>query len=169
MKTKKLKKLAKFIFEEVEKSRIEREDRYTIKEQSLHNHICEYDKAVSDRISNFILNLIKLNSKISIDYQPNNINIHCNLSQFRKYNSNTPIREESIEINIDKMGFRVRKDYENPISYQDPNFLDSIRPLLLEKFQKVSKESIFEIMDDVLVLTKLSRENNLDEILNDKN
>ena len=169
MKTKKLKKLAKFTFEEVEKSRIEREARYSLKEESLHNHICEYDKAVSNKISNFILNLIKLNSKISIDYQPNYINIHCNLSQFRKYNSNVPTKEESIDIKIDQNGFKVRKDYENPISYQDPNFLESIRPLLLEKIQKISKESIFEVMDDVLVLTKLSRENNLDEILNDKN
>ena len=166
MKKKKLKKIAHLLHIEVENYRRKREEMYAIKEISIHNHICEFDEEVSNKIFNFILNLIKLQSKISIDYQENYINLHCNLNQFRKSNSNYPTKEESIDINVDKSGFKIRKDYDNYISYQDPLFLDKLKPHLMERYRNISKDTINEIMDDVMVLTNLSRENNLDELLN---
>lgn len=170
MKKKKIKKLARLLHKEVETQRREREEKYSIKETSIssQSHVCEYDEEVSNKVFNFILNLIKIQSKLSLDFNQDYINIHCNLNQFRKSNSNPnyPTKEESIEISVNHGGFRIRRDYDNFISFQDENFLVNLKPHLIEKYEQISKETIKEIMDDVLIITNLSRECNLDELLN---
>jgi hypothetical protein len=169
MKIKKLKKLAKFIHEV---GRVNRMKRLEIEDRCIpatpifsQSHICDYDEEISNKVSNFILNLIKLQSKLNLDFNENCINIHCDLTQFMKSTSNRSIKEEHIEISISSEGFRLRRNYDNYISFRDENFLEILKPHLVERYKKISKENIKEIIDDVMIITNLSRENNLDELL----
>jgi CRISPR/Cas system endoribonuclease Cas6 (RAMP superfamily) len=82
-----------------------------------------------------------------------------------KSTSNRSIKEEHIEISISSEGFRLRRNYDNYISFRDENFLEILKPHLVERYKKISKENIKEIIDDVMIITNLSRENNLDELL----
>lgn len=166
MKKNKLKKLARLLYLESDKYRREREEKYSIKEPSSQPLMNDYDEEVSNKVFNFVLNLIKIQSKLGLDFNQDYINIHCNLNQFKKSNSNYPTKEESFEIVINQQGFRVRRDYDNYISFRDENFLETLKPHLYEKYKQTSKESIKELMDEVMIITNLSRENNLDELLN---
>jgi hypothetical protein len=168
MKTKKIKKLAKLIFNEVEG--MNRKKRYAsdtihIKEEVSQSN-CEYDKEVSDKFFNFVCNLMKLKTYLSIDIYDEHISINGDLdrttpnSSMSKYNN-----EDVIEIRVDKAGFRVRRSYGNYLSYVDDQMLGKLKPMLIEKNKVISKEIILDTIDDIMVKTNLSRENNLDELL----
>jgi len=168
MKTKKIKKLAKFIFNEVEG--MNRKKRYAsdtipMKEEVSQSN-CEYDKEVSDKFFNFVCNLMKLKTYLSIDIYDEHISINGDLdrttpnSSMSKYNN-----EDVIEIRVDKAGFRVRRSYGNYLSYSDNQMLEKLKPMLIEKNKVISKQIILDTIDDIMVKTNLSRENNLDELL----
>ena len=168
MKTKKLKKLAKFIFNEVEennrKQRLKSE-LMPVTESYTHTY-CEYDQEVSDKFFNFVCNLIKLKSHLSIEICEDSINIGGDLD--RVTYSNTPTKynsEDIIEVKIDKTGFRVRRSYGNYLNYIDDQMLEKLKPMLIEKNKIISKDIVLDIIDDIMVKTNLSRENNLDELL----
>jgi hypothetical protein len=172
MKTKKIKKLAKFIFNEVEgmnrKKRYE-SDAIPMKENVSQSN-CEYDKEVSDKFFNFVCNLMKLKTYLSIDIYDEHISINGDLDRVKYSNSISKYNSEDIiEIKIDKTGFRVRRSYGNYLNYLDSEMLEKLKPMLVEKNKIVSKEMIIDIIDDIMVKTNLSRENNLDELLKDKN
>lgn len=164
MKKKKLKKIVRDVFYDFERTKSEE---IKIKELNQLN-ICEYDKEISDKTLKFILNLAKIQDKINIEYNSDYINIYCSLGQFYKKNNNynVPTKEESIEISINKEGFKIRKDYGNNISYKDTNLLEIIKPILYQRYCEISRRNLIEIIDEVLVVTNLSRENNLDNLLN---
>jgi hypothetical protein len=168
MKTKKFKKLAKLIFDEVEennrKQRLKSE-LMPVTESYTHTY-CEYDQEVSDKFFNFVCNLIKLKSHLSIEICEDSINIGGDLD--RVTYSNTPTKynsEDIIEVKIDKTGFRVRRSYGNYLNYLDSEMLQKLKPMLVEKNKIISKQIILDTIDDIMVKTNLSRENNLDELL----
>jgi hypothetical protein len=168
MKTKKIKKLAKLIFNEVEennrKQRLKSE-LIPIAESYTHTY-CEYDKEVSDKFFNFVCNLMKLKTYLSIDIYEDYINIGGDLDRVNYSNSISKYNSEDIiEIKIDKTGFRFRRSYGNYLNYLDSEMLEKLKPMLVEKNKIVSKEMIIDIIDDIMVKTNLSRENNLDELL----
>jgi hypothetical protein len=168
MKTKKFKKLAKLIFDEVEENN--RKNRYLsdtipMKEEVSQSN-CEYDKEVSDKFFNFVCNLMKLKTYLSIYIYDEHISINGDLdratpnSSMSKYNN-----EDVIEIRVDKTGFRVRRSYGNYLNYLDSDMLEKLKPMLIEKNKVISKQIILDTIDDIMVKTNLSRENNLDELL----
>ena len=167
MKTKKLKKISKFIFNEVEKrNKKQRLNEVTPMVESYAHTYHEYEQEVSDKFFNFVCNLVKLKNHLTIEIYEDSINIGGDLDRIKYSNSpNKYNSEDVIEIKIDKTGFRVRRAYSNYINYLDGEMLQKLKPMLIEKSKMVSKEMIIDIIDDVMVKTNLSRENNLDELL----
>jgi hypothetical protein len=167
MKTKKLKKISKFIFNEVEKrNKKQRLNEATPLVESRTHSYCEYDKEVSDKFFNFVCNLIKLKNHLSIELFDEYIGISGDLDRVKYQSSpNKYVSEDIIEIRIDKDGFRLRRSYSNYLNYLDSEMFQRLKPRLVEKNKIVSKEMIIDIIDDVMVKTNLSRENNLDELL----
>lgn len=170
MKKKEIKKIAKKIVELVKES----DNKKSIKKQYLDEPIpsreepdfgyCEHDEGVSQKFSKFVLNLIKIKDKVNINLYESGFDIFCDLNKFKTSNKqyNT---ENTFDIRIDKIGFRIRRNYSNWTSYKDATLFDSIKDQIIEKNQIVSKGLIFETIDDLTVELNLSRENNLEEIL----
>ena len=157
MKKRKLKKLAKLISNQQQTDNLySKKTNSIVMEKKEEMQRCSFDKEVSDRFFNFIYNIIKLKSYIDINIFDSCISISGDLSQ----STSNKNQDFYINIMIDKEGFRL-----NRISYCDDTLFDRIRPAMIEKDKIVSKEIINDIMDDIMVKTNLSRENNLDELL----
>lgn len=164
MKKKKIKSLAKKIVKisrEYDRKRYDGEA-VAMKEVSSDLGYCEYDENVSKKFSKFVLNLIKVKDKISIDLYEDVCSVFCDLNKFKSSKNYT---ENTFDVKIDKSGFKIRRNYSNWISYKDPNIFDSLREQFIEKNKIVSKELLFEAVDELTVELNLSRENNLEEIL----
>ena len=169
MKKKKIKSLAKQIFNlgrEYDRKRYEDTESKDV--GSDHNY-CEYDESVSQKFSKFILSLIKIKDKISIDLDgtgPCSFSVLCDLNKLKNNKNNqNNYKENTFDARIDKVGFKIRRNYSNWISYKDPNIFDSLKEQFVEKNKIISKELLFETVDDLTIELNLSRENNLDEIL----
>lgn len=164
MKKKKIKDLAKQIVKlgrEYDRKRYE--SPRELKEDESNLDYCEYDEKVSEKFSKFVLNLIKIKDKISIDLFEHSFNIHCDINRFK--NSNKNYTENTFDIKVDKFGFRLRRNYSNYTSYKDSNMFELLKEQIIEKNKIVSKELILETVDDLTVELNLSRDNNLEEIL----
>jgi len=70
-----------------------------------------------------------------------------------------------LEVIIDMRGFRINRGWSSRVSYKDDKIFQRLLPDVIEKQKIINKENINEMIDDIMVLTKLSRENNLDELL----
>ena len=166
MKKKKTKKLAKFIFNEVKG--YENENTKCVKSEDLQ--VCDYDAHVSEKFFEFVCNLVKLQGKIDISINSESISLCGDLSQFRTVtnsSSNTKsYKEDYIDIRVTKKGFRIIKSYETNVNYEDIHIFDKLKPFLINEYRRSSKDKVFTIIDDIMVLTKLSRDSNLDKILN---
>lgn len=157
MKKKKLKKLAKLISNQQQTDNLySKKTNSIVMEKKDEIQRCPFDREVSDRFFNFICNIIKLKSHIDINISDSYISISGDLSQ----STSNKNQDFYVNIMIDKDGFRL-----NRISYYDDTLFNRIRPAMIEKDKIVSKEIINDIMDDIMVKTNLSRENNLDELL----
>ena len=165
MKKKKIKDLAKQIVKFNREYDRKRYDKEVPVPEDLGNSLnyCEYDEKVSDKFSKFVLNLIKVKDKMTIDMYEKSFNIYCDLNRYKNNTKN--YNEESFDIKIDEIGFRIRRNYSNYTSYKDPNIFNNLKELVIEKNKIVSKELILNTVDDLIVELNLSRENNLEEIL----
>lgn len=165
MKKKKIKNLAKQIVKFNREYERKRYDKEVPVPEELGNSLnyCEYDEKVSEKFSKFVLNLIKVKDKISIDMYESSFSIFCDLNRYKNNTKN--YNEESFDIKIDKVGFRIRRNYANYTSYKDPNIFESLKELIIEKNKIVSKELILNTVNDLIIELNLSRDNNLEEIL----
>lgn len=164
MKKKKIKKLAKNI---VKAGKEYERSRYTIeepKEATSEFVYCDYDKKTSEKFSKFVLNLIKLKEKLNIEFYETEFNIYCDMNKMRNKNKN--YNEESFDIKVNKTGFRIRRNYLTYIGYKDSNIYDILKDQIIEKSKLINEEIINETIDNLTVELNLSRDNNLDEILN---
>lgn len=163
MKKKKIKSLAKQIFKlGREYDRKGYSGEVAKEEESSDLGYCDYDENVSEKFSKFVLNLIKVKDKISIELNSNGCGVFCDLNKFK---SNKHYTENTFDIRIDKTGFKIRRNYSNWTAYKDPNIFDSLKEQFAEKNKIVSRELLFETVDELTVELNLSRENNLEEIL----
>ena len=174
-KQKKLQKIAKFLYDEfrqIEKSRYENEA--IVKEaEFISLNIMDFDEKVSEKFKNFVINLIKLKDKIRISVSENQISISGNLDpNYSNYNSMVggpgikSSGEDYLEIRITNQDFTMSRNYSQPITYKDPNIYIELVSKIKEKSQEVNKDIIIDIIDDIMVRNNLSRESNLNEILN---
>ena len=162
MKNKKIKKLAKLLHEEMRSQEV-----YAITESYLH----DADQETSDKFFNFVCNLLKLQGKLNIHITSDNIIISGDLDQFEKTKSanwqNGAVVKTTgeLEVVVDKFGFRINRGWSSRASYKDDKIFERLLPAAIEIQKVVNKEVINDLIDDIMVLTKLSRENNLKELL----
>ena len=166
MKKNKLKKLAKFIhelqLEETKSKWVTKDDGiYAKSPEPDKTHQCECDPEVVDKMFTLITGLIRFKDKINFNINDDSINIYGNLEQFKSTKSNL---EDYIEITVNKEGFRVSRRCYN-LRFKEPNLFDKLLPTLMELNQSVSGMLLEEMVDDVMVKTKLSRDSNLEELL----
>lgn len=166
MKKNKLKKLAKFIhelqLEETKSKWVTKDDGiYAKSPEPDKTHQCECDPEVVDKMFTLITGLIRFKDKINFNINEDSIVIYGNLEQFKSTKSSI---EDYIEITVNKEGFRVSRRYSN-LRFKEPNLFDKLLPTLMELNQSVSGILLEEIVDDVMVITKLSRDSNLEELL----
>lgn len=166
MKKKKIKNLAKQLVKigkEYDRKRYN-EEPIAQKGDSYDLSYCEYDESVSQKFSKFILNLTKLKEKISINLYEHGFDIFCDLNKLKNGHKNYNT-ENTLDIRVDALGFRIRRNYSNWIGYKDSELFNKIREQIIEKNKLVSKELLFETVDELTIELNLSRENNLEEIL----
>lgn len=167
MKEKKLKKLAKLIHKEI------RSNDYAKVSKEPESYIHESDEETSDKFFNFVCNLLKLQGKLIINVTSEQININGDLDQFKpksshhQNNNSSLLKAEpsDLEVIINMRGFRINRGWSSRVSYKDDKIFQRLLPDVIEKQKIINKENINEMIDDIMVLTKLSRENNLDELL----
>ena len=137
-------------------------------------HISEYDKDVSDKIYNFIISLCGL-KKTNIELNKNFISISLgNIEEpDDKHSSSSGIKarfaskeedENFLNIRIDKTKFAVDKSYITRTLYKDENMFNKLHPIISKVVDERSKEYTLGLIDEVLIKTKLIRDNNLKEL-----
>ena len=170
MKKKKLKKLAKFIHK-LQLEEKELKSKWVTKDDGIYakspepepdrTHQCECDPEVVNKMFTLITGLIRFKDKINFNINDDSIVIYGNLEQFKTTKNNI---EDYIEITVNKEGFRVSRRYSN-LRFKEPNLFDKLLPILMDLNQSVSGMLLEEMVDDVMVITKLSRDSNLEELL----
>lgn len=169
-KAKKLQKVAKFLYEEfrgIEKSKYDNEAQ--LKEsESIELNYAEFDENVSTKFKHFILNLIRLKDKIRVEVRQHCIFINGNLDGYDRtaINYNKPSSDDVIDVRITKEGFSMSRNYSQTVSYRDSNIYDDLFEKIQEKSKEINKDILIDMIDDVMVKTNLSRQSNLEEILN---
>jgi hypothetical protein len=169
---KKLKKIIGYLYKNFRQLEIEKRDKETnLKQETqlISLNYNSYDEEVSKKFKNFVLNIIKLKDRIRIEVSKDCIYINGNLGIFRTSNyqhtKSVPIND-AIEIRINKEGFSFCRNYEQTFSFEDKFIYDEIKDQIIEKSKKLNKEILIDMIDDIMVMTNLSRSSNLDEILN---
>ena len=175
MKSKKIKKLSKLI---VSEANLQREKRQTkvryesptpIAEEPTNIRYITNDPKISLKFFNFILNLIKIKDRISFKINENSINIYGDMNELSTPSTQSKSRlkskEDDIRIEINPNGFLFSQNYSNEIAFADTTMLQKIKPILIKKDKEVSIEIASNFIDDIMVKSNLSRDNNLDEIL----
>ena len=167
MKEKKLRKIANYIVE-LTKQENKKGDyhtnlvskRYSSRKENSVEY-CDLEEKTSEKFIKFINNLVKLKSKINIEFLEKSISI---VGDSRKIKSVRHF-DDIFEIIVDEFGFRFRKDNGIFYNFADRNMLDKLRPILFEKNKELSNQYLKESIDELILELNLSRENNLDEIL----
>ena len=162
MKYSKLKKLIKkSLTEVIEKDRYDRlikEEPNTFQEMMFS----EPNEEVSLKFRKLVIKLLKLRDDLNIHINENRITINSELSRLKnsKYQNDDYM---SIEI-IKETGFLF--SYNNKrLAYRDKTIYDEILSEMKNIFEKVNKENFNEIYQTLLVDTGLSRETNLEDLL----
>jgi hypothetical protein len=171
MKKKKLKKLAKFIHEEVRN--YDRPTKMKIQEDiSSRGEWCEYDSEVSEKFKKMILNLSNYKNNININIDSDKISINTNdiksvKNPVRK-NSNTLYNDDNyVEMSLIKnLGFSINYGYNLRSNYKDKNLFDEIQPILVQKLREINANNFNEIWTDLMKESGILRDSNLDEIFN---
>lgn len=136
------------------------------KESDYSRNILEYDEEASKKFFLFVINLTRLKEKLNISISNKSINISCSNYSKKQYSGNK-IKEESIEVGIDLNGFSIRKDYSNKVLYKDDKMFDKVLPIIKEKNKEINKSILFETIEEFIVDSGLSREINLEKLIND--
>jgi hypothetical protein len=161
MKKKNLKKLAKLLYKEARDYETKFQESIPTKSEINRCDSLEYDEEISNKFYNFVCNLVKLRDRLNVNVSERYIGIDGNINQ----PTGGKLKEDYIDIRIYESDFSVTRNYSRSYSFKDPHMLERLKPQLFSKFKEISKESLLDIIDDVMVTTGLSRENNLEEIL----
>jgi hypothetical protein len=171
MKSKKIKKLAKLIYQEMSTHKEVYEPISKSKDSDTYLH--EADQETSDKFFNFMCNLLKLQGRLNINISSDYITISGDLDQFITTNSpggttlnhHTIKASNELEAHVSRDGFFLSRGWSSRAKYKDNKIFDRLLPIALERQKEINKEVISDLIDDIMVITKLSRENNLEELL----
>jgi len=136
-------------------------------------HWCDYNEDVSNKIKSLILNIIKYkdNSNININLKDNsNININVgnvsNMKNSISTNGNTLSPESYLEINLIKdKGFYFSYYYNNQVYFKDDKIYDILYNIIISKYNELSMYKFYKYYKEILDLSGLNREYNLENLL----
>lgn len=173
MKSKKLKKIAKFIHQEVRN--YERPTKMKIQEEISHGDWSEYDADVSEKFKKLVLNLVNYKNNININVDGNRVSINTGDIKSVKIatkrsstsNSNSYNEDNYVEMTLVKnLGFSINYGYRLRSNYKDENLFDELQPILVKKLKEINADNFNEIWTDLMKESGILRDNNLNEIFN---
>lgn len=171
MKSKKLKKLAKLIHEEVRNHESKLRP-MKMSEEISNGDWSEYDSEVSDKFKKMVLNLANYKNNININIDNNRISISTgdikSVKTPIKRNSNTLYNDDNyVEMSLVKnLGFSVNYGYKLRSNYKDEKLFDELQPILVQKLKEINADNFNEIWSDLMKESGVLRDSNLDDILN---
>jgi len=129
-----------------------------------------YDEEVSNKFKKLIKNIIKYNNNININISELNINISTNdIKDIKKYSNNLIHSEDNyLELSINKSGFSLNHGYRKSSRYNDDKIFDELKPIIENRLKEINSENFNSIFDEVMKVSGMLRDNNLEELLEDE-
>jgi hypothetical protein len=169
MKSKKMKKLAKLIHEEVRNC----DSRpMKISEEVSGGDWSEYDPEVSAKFKKMVLNLSNYKNNINININTDRISISTNditlVKVSTKKSQNTLYNEEDfVEMSLTKnFGFSVNYGYRLRSNYKDEKLFDELKPILVQKLKEINADNFNEVWTKLMKESGILRDSNLEDIFN---
>jgi hypothetical protein len=166
MKKSKLKKIIEETISEYNKSTENTQNSSYITFEELMN---DYDEEVSENFYKFVVKAGKSTDKFTTSTSSERMTITANIGS------------DVIDLIIHKKGFRINRynssgmftlgntPVKHPLSYNDDKMFDRLSPFLNSIKQESHREAFLNEIDEICITTKLSRESNLEELLNEEN
>jgi hypothetical protein len=168
MKSKKIEKIVKRIVtsirNEEQKERSDMMVKSTIEEPSMDYMFTESDDQCKKRIRNLVPRLLSLRDQIEFNLFERRMTLGSRYEQ--KYSTKNSNKNTYFHIEILKDSGFILNCNERKIFMKDTSLFDDIKPKVKEIFDKINQENFNELYNIVMVDNGLSRESNLDEILN---
>jgi hypothetical protein len=163
MKKKKLKKISKFIVNEI---RNREKTNQPIRESI---NYCDYDESVSDKMKSLIINLIKYKENVNINVYETQFNISVGDIKSIKLprNKNSYNEDDFLEISVNKEGFTINKGYNVRSNYKDESIFNELHEVVSKRLMEINKENFIEIWEDILKESGIMRDNNLNQLFNE--
>jgi hypothetical protein len=169
MKSKKIKKIAKLIHEELRKQ--DRTLKLVKSEEISNGDWSEYDSEVSDKFKKMVLNLSNYKNNINISIDSNRLSISTgDITNVKmpKRSSNTLYNDDHyVEMSLVKnLGFSINYGYKVRSNYKDEKLFDELQPILVKKLKEINADNFNEIWSELMRDSGILRDSNLNDILN---
>ena len=167
MKKKKLKKIAKYLYSEIQHtnkiSEIEKEP-LKVSDRKYN----EYDEEVSNRMVKLVTNLLKYSDNINIEWDINHISIRVSdITSLKKIiKSNTISNEDNyLSIEVNDIGFSINYGWRKHSFYQDKDMYSRLIDNVKLSVKELNSRNFIDIWEIVSKESGILRDSNLDEIL----
>lgn len=161
-KTKKIQKIAQIIYNEVtmlQKSEV------VMREKSEYSL---YDREVSEKTKQLILNLICYNEVLRITFTDDEFSISIpDITNIKKRPKNTIYNDDNyLEITVSKEGFSFNYAYHKRSYYQDTHMFDELIDTIKQRLIEINRENFTDILSTVLQQSGIIRDSNLEQLFN---
>ena len=165
MKKKKLKKIAKLIFTEV--NSLQKMDA-PIRERVDY---VPYDSEVSEKTKNLILKLIDYNENVNINFSSESFSISTpDITSIKKRASkNTLYNDDNyLDIHVIKdEGFSINLAYQKRTNYKDKDIFIELIDMVTKRVMETNRENFTAIWDKVMKDSGIIRDNNLEQLFDE--
>ena len=165
MKKKKLKKIAKLIFTEV--NSLQKMDT-PIRERVDY---VPYDSEVSEKTKNLILKLIDYNENVNINFSSESFSISTQdiTNIKKKIPKNTLYNDDNyLDIHVIKdEGFSINLAYQKRTNYEDKKIFSELINVVTKRVMETNRENFTAIWDKVMKDSGIIRDNNLEQLFDE--
>jgi hypothetical protein len=165
MKKKKLKKIAKLIFTEV--NSLQKMDA-PIRERVDY---VPYDSEVSEKTKNLILKLIDYNENVNINFSSESFSISTQdiTNIKKKIPKNTLYNDDNyLDIHVIKdEGFSINLAYQKRTNYEDKKIFSELIDVVTKRVMETNRENFTDIWDKVMKDSGIIRDNNLEQLFDE--
>ena len=165
MKKKKLKKIAKLIFTEV--NSLQKMDA-PIRERVDY---VPYDSEVSEKTKNLILKLIDYNENVNINFSSESFSISTQdiTNIKKKIPKNTLYNDDNyLDIHVIKdEGFSINLAYQKRTNYEDKKIFSELINVVTKRVMETNRENFTAIWDKVMKDSGIIRDNNLEQLFDE--
>ena len=177
MKKKDLKKISKFLFNELEGYKEQNYDKKSVPSPYADDYQwCDYDEDVSIKFKKLVHNLLKYPDNLRIELGETWINLHTdnikllkNSSSMGTSNRNKLSSEEDylkVEI-LKESGFSINYGYRKTTRYKDKFVFSELIDIIKERVKEINSDNFNDIWEKISKESGILRDSNLDDILAD--